>query len=110
MKGAGAMQVKTKDFRHRIFMYSYIAGEDTEATYGDCSNEENCIRVLLSKGGTLRVNRDNIDDLNMSINMFSETDRGIISRALQIDNIEQNARRRLREGTGTESMIRMAVE
>ena len=99
-----------KDFRHRIFMYSFIGGEDTEASYGDCSDENNCIRVLLSKGGTLRVNRANIDDLNMSINMFSETDRGLITRALQIDNIEQNAKKRLSEGSGTESMISMAVE
>lgn len=110
MKGAGAMLVKSKDFRHRIFMYSYIEGEDTEASYGDCSNEKNCIRVLLSKGGILRVNRDNIDDLNMSLNMFSATDRGLIIRALQIDDMEQVARKRLGKGYDSESMIRMAVE
>lgn len=61
-------------------------------TLGDVSNEDNCLNIPLSKGGSLTVNRNNISDLLQSLPMFSEEDQAIILKAIQDDRIAQQAK------------------
>lgn len=56
---------------------------------GDVSNPKNVINIPLSKGGCLRVNRDNIGDLAKAISMFSSEDIGRIMRAIAQDKKAQ---------------------
>lgn len=53
------------------------------------SNPKNVINIPLSKGGCLRVNRDNIGDLAKAISMFSSEDIGRIMRAIAQDKKAQ---------------------
>ncbi len=66
--------------------------ENNRLLLGDCSDEKNCLRIKLSGGGSLVVNRDNLDELVQSISMFSAKDQGLIMRAIQQDKIAQKAR------------------
>lgn len=82
--------------------YSYLADENGIIIYngvtfvcddkkqqiclGDMTDSKNVINIPLSKGGCLRVNRDNIGDLAKAINMFSPEDIGRILRAISQDN------------------------
>lgn len=52
---------------------------------GDVSNPKNVIYVALADGGTLQVNRDNVDDLSKAIGMFSSEDVNRILRAISLD-------------------------
>ena len=52
---------------------------------GDVSNPKDVIYVALSGGGTLQVNRDNLDDLAKAIGMFSPEDVNLILRAISKD-------------------------
>ncbi|MBD5535549.1 MAG: hypothetical protein HDQ99_07845 [Lachnospiraceae bacterium] len=52
---------------------------------GDVSNPKNVIYVALADGGTLQVNRDNVDDLSKAIGMFSPEDVNRILRAISLD-------------------------
>lgn len=54
-------------------------------TLGDTSNEKDCINIPLSGGGSLLVNRNNIDALSKAIGMFSPEDVNRILRALAQD-------------------------
>ena len=54
-------------------------------TLGDTTNKEDCINIPLSGGGSLLVNRDNIDALSKAIGMFSPEDVNRILRALAQD-------------------------
>ena len=49
---------------------------------GDMSNPNKVLNIPLSKGGCLRVNRDNLDDLVKAIDMFSPEDITRILRAI----------------------------
>lgn len=53
-----------------------------ELQLGDCSDRSNCLTISLSKGGSLVVNRDNIDELKDAITMFSPEDRLLIMKAI----------------------------
>lgn len=82
--------------------YSYLADESgvinykgvifhcddkkQQITLGDVSDEKNVITIPLSKGGCLKVNRDNIGDLAKAIGMFSPEDVNLILRAIAQDN------------------------
>ncbi|MCX4318901.1 hypothetical protein AALB52_05665 [Lachnospiraceae bacterium 38-14] len=57
-----------------------------QITLGDMSDEKNVITIPLSKGGCLKVNRDNIGDLAKAIGMFSPEDVNLILRAIAQDN------------------------
>ena len=57
-----------------------------QITLGDVSDEKNVITIPLSKGGCLKVNRDNIGDLAKAIGMFSPEDVNLILRAIAQDN------------------------
>lgn len=52
---------------------------------GDTSDKKNTLTIPLADGGSLLVNRDNIDDLAKSISMFSPEDINRIMRALAQD-------------------------
>lgn len=52
---------------------------------GDVSNPKKVIYVALADGGTLQVNRDNIEDLSKAIGMFSPEDVKRILRAISLD-------------------------
>lgn len=81
--------------------YSYLADENGIVEYkgvvfvcdnqkkelqlGDMSNSKDVIRIPLSNGGSLAVNRDNIGDLGHAIGMFSPEDVKLILRALSLD-------------------------
>lgn len=41
---------------------------------GDCSDMKNCIRVNLENGGSLIVNRENLEELSGAISMFTPED------------------------------------
>lgn len=66
-----------------IFVCDY---EHNRLTLGDTTNKENCINIPLSGGGSLLVNRDNIDALSKAIGMFSPEDVKRILEALARDN------------------------
>ena len=80
--------------------------ERNRLTLGDCSDESKCIRVKLSNGGSLVVNRDNIDDLLMSISMFSAKDQGLIMQAVMKDKIATAAKDKLDEGKDVNNLIK----
>lgn len=58
---------------------------------GDCSDLKNCIRIALTGGGSLVVNKDSIDGLINAISMFSPEDVESILRALQKERMKQKA-------------------
>ena len=64
-------------------------------TLGDTSNEKNCINIPLSGGGSLLVNRDNIDALSKAIGMFRPEDVKRILEALAKDNKIQQMKKEL---------------
>ena len=59
--------------------------EKNRICLGDTSNMDNCISVSLSGGGSLVVNRNNLDDLSRAIGMFTPEDVNRILRALAQD-------------------------
>ncbi|MBQ9606172.1 MAG: hypothetical protein IJV16_03225, partial [Lachnospiraceae bacterium] len=66
-------------------------------TLGDVSDPDKCIRVGLSKGGSLFFNRDNIGSLMDAITMFSPEDQERIVKAIQIDNMAQKAQKEIED-------------
>lgn len=59
--------------------------EKNRICLGDTSHMDNCISVSLSGGGSLVVNRNNLDDLSRAIGMFTPEDVNRILRALAQD-------------------------
>lgn len=66
---------------------------------GDVSDNSNCISVTLSGGGSLVVNRDNIDELAKAISMFSPEDINRILEAIAEDNRLRQVQSELEEDT-----------
>lgn len=64
---------------------------------GDTSDMKKCIRIPLSKGGCLIVNRDNIGDLSKAIGMFSPEDVNLILRAIAEDAKIQQMKQQIDE-------------
>lgn len=60
--------------------------ENNALCIGNMSNEKNVLTIPLSKGGALKINRDNFDCLPHIISMFSPEDRFLIMRAITLDN------------------------
>lgn len=69
--------------------------EHNRLTLGDTTNKEDCINIPLSGGGSLLVNRDNIDALSKAIGMFSPEDVKRILEALARDNKIQQMKKEL---------------
>lgn len=91
-------------YKSAVFVCNH---ENNTLELGDCSDERNCIRVKLSKGGSLLVNRDNIDDLLMSIGMFSAKDQGLIMAAVMKDKMAQAAKHKSEEGEEVDTLMDM---
>ncbi len=82
--------------------YSFLADESGTIVYngvtficndqkqqiclGDMTDTKNVLTIPLSKGGSLKVNRDNLGDLAKAIGMFSPEDVNRILRAIATDN------------------------
>lgn len=64
---------------------------------GDMSNMDDVIRIPMSNGGCLMVNRDNINDLSKAIGMFSPEDVNAILRALKMDAKIQEMKKEIDE-------------
>lgn len=56
------------------------------------------------------VNRDNIDDLLMSIGMFSAKDQGLIMQAVMKDKMAQEAKRKSEEHEEVDKLMDMVKE
>ena len=69
--------------------------EHNRLTLGDTTNKEDCINIPLYGGGSLLVNRDNIDALSKAIGMFSPEDMKRILEALARDNKIQQMKKEL---------------
>lgn len=102
--------------------YSILADENNQIIYngvvfycddrtnsiclGDMTQEDNILNIPLSKGGCLKVNRDNIGDLSKAIDMFSPEDINLIMRAITLDNKLQQMKMKIEEdenGIGEEA-------
>ena len=99
--------------------YSYLANENGVIEYNgtvftldnerkwlclgniDLNHMEQVIRIPLSEGGCLMVNRNNIDDLARAIGMFSPEDINRIMRAIADDNKAQEAQEEIEEDTNS---------
>lgn len=57
---------------------------------GDCSDKRSCIQVELENGGSLMVNRDNLEDLTRAISLFSPEDQSRIMAAIQRDKMAKH--------------------
>lgn len=95
--------------------YSYLANEDGVIEYNgviftldnerkwlclgniDLNHMEQVIRIPLSEGGCLMVNRDNVGDLAKAIGMFSPEDINRILRALKLDGKIQQMKHEIEE-------------
>lgn len=64
---------------------------------GNTSNMEECLRIPLSDGGCLIVNRDNLGDLSKAISMFSPEDVNRIMRAIAQDAKVQQMKNEIEE-------------
>lgn len=64
---------------------------------GDMTNMDNVIRIPLSEGGCLMVNRDSIGALGRAIGMFSPEDINLILRALKMDAKIQEMKKEIDE-------------
>ena len=92
--------VKGKDSEKKA-PYHYLADESGTITYkgvaficddqnqalclGDMSDKKNVLKIPLSEGGCLMVNRNQLGELSRAISMFSAEDVGIIMRAIWQD-------------------------
>ena len=75
-----------------VFVCDY---DHNRLTLGDTSNEKDCINIPLSGGGSLLVNRNNIDALSKAIGMFRPEDVKRILEALAKDNKIQQMKKEL---------------
>lgn len=64
---------------------------------GDMSNMDDVIRIPLSEGGCLMVNRNSIGALGHAIGMFSPADINLILRALKLDAKIQEMKKEIDE-------------
>lgn len=74
---------------------------------GDVSNMSNCLRIPLSEGGCLIVNRENLGDLSKAISMFSPEDVNLIMRAIAQDAKVQQMKNELEDDS---EVINLAEE
>ena len=59
--------------------------DNSRLCLGDVSDSSKCVSILLSGGGSLVVNRDNLNQLAKAIDMFSPEDINRIMRAISQD-------------------------
>ena len=83
----------------------FVCDKEHKAIHlGDTSNMKNCIRIPLSKGGCLIVNRANLGDLARAIGMFSPEDVNLILRAIAEDAKVQQMKKEIDDATSGEEL------
>lgn len=87
------------NYRGTIFTCDY---KTNALKLGDCSNLKNCIRIALSGGGSLVVNKNNIDELMNAISMFSSEDMACILQVLQKERMAQRTLNEIEEKVTSE--------
>lgn len=85
-----------------IFQCDY---ENNRLCLGDVSNPDNCLNIPLEKGGSLVVNRDNIDGLVKAIGMFSPADVRRIMQALAQDAKVRQTELQIEDETSGEQVV-----
>lgn len=76
----------------------FVCDERTNSIcLGDVSDSKNTLVIPLAEGGCLKVNRDNLEELQAAIGMFSPEDVNWILRAIAKDNKAREAQRELEE-------------
>ena len=97
------------------FPYAVMADENGEIAYngvifqgdektntlclGDISNPDEVLTIPLEKGGSLKVNRENIDQLAKAVGMFSPQDVNRIMRAIAQDGKVKKTLQEIEEET-----------
>ncbi len=77
---------------------TFVCDERTNSIcLGDVSDTKNTLVIPLAEGGCLKVNRDNLGDLQRAIGMFSPEDVNRILRAIAKDNKARQMREELEE-------------
>lgn len=71
---------------------------------GDVSDKKNTLVIPLAEGGCLKVNRDNLDELQNAIGMFSPEDVNRILRAIAQDNKAREVQLELEENKNGNSL------
>ncbi|MCH5257675.1 MAG: hypothetical protein J1D87_10295 [Lachnospiraceae bacterium] len=90
---------------------TFVCDKEHKAIHlGDTSNMKNCIRVSLSKGGCLIVNRANLGDLAKAIGMFSPEDVNLIMRAIAEDAKIQQMKKQIDDVTSGEELAEEVEE
>ena len=69
----------------------YCDAETDTLMLGDCSNVSKCIRISLTDGGFLMVNRDNLDQLFDALPFFSPEDMIKILQVLQQEKMADDS-------------------
>lgn len=77
---------------------------------GDVSNPDNCLNIPLEKGGSLIVNRDNIDGLVQAIGMFSPADINRIMQAIAKDAKVRQIKLQIEDETSGEQVLEKEEE
>lgn len=85
-----------------IFRCDY---ENNRLCLGDVSNPDNCLNIPLEKGGSLVVNRNNIDGLVKAIGMFSPADVRRIMQALAQDAKVRQTELQIEDDTSGEQVL-----
>lgn len=77
---------------------TFVCDKEHNAIHlGDTSDKNKCIRIPLSKGGCLIVNRDSLGGLARAIGMFSPEDVNLIMRAIAEDAKVQQMKQQIEE-------------
>lgn len=83
----------------------FICDEETNSIcLGDVSDKDNILVIPLEEGGCLKVNRDNLDELQKAIGMFSPEDINRILRAIAQDNRKREIELELEENKNGSSL------
>lgn len=83
----------------------FVCDEQTNSIcLGDMNDKKNVLTIPLSGGGCLKVNRDNLGDLQNAIGMFSPEDVNRILRAIAQDNKVREKQLELEETKNGENL------
>ena len=77
---------------------------------GDVSDMSKCLKIGLSGGGFLIVNRDNLGDLAKAIGMFSPEDVNLILRAIAQDAKVRQVQQQIDETASGETLVKEIEE
>lgn len=96
---AGALESENRYFRYAdergVIDYKgiifYCDTQTDTLKLGDCSDASACIQISLTEGGSLMVNRNNLDQLFDALSFFSPEDMVKILQVLQKEKMSENS-------------------